>query len=33
VKLLDLPLGKYTGIIMADNGKDLFGSNLSLEIH
>ena len=33
VKLLDLPIGKYTGIIMADNGKDLFGSNLSLDIH
>jgi hypothetical protein len=32
IELKDVPKGKYEGVIVADNGKELFGSNLSLEI-
>ncbi len=32
VEVKDLPKGTYNGIVIADNGKDLFGSNLTLEI-
>jgi hypothetical protein len=32
VELLDLPKGKYEGIIITDNGIDLFGANVSLEL-
>lgn len=28
----DLPKGKYDGVLIADNGKDLFGANINLEI-
>jgi hypothetical protein len=30
VELLDLPKGKYEGIIITDNGIDLFGANVSI---
>lgn len=29
----DLPKGKYDGVLIADNGKDLFGANINLEIN
>ncbi len=32
IEVKDLPKGTYNGIVIADNGKDLFGSNLTLEI-
>ena len=32
IEVKDLPKGKYEGVLIADNGKDLFGSNISLEI-
>lgn len=32
LELKDLPKGKYEGVLIANNGKDLFGSNLSIEI-
>lgn len=32
IEINDLPKGKYEGILVADNGKDLFGSNISLDI-
>lgn len=32
IDLGDLPPGKYESILVADNGKDLFGTNVSLEI-
>jgi hypothetical protein len=32
IEIKDLPKGKYEGILIADNGKDLFGSNISLDI-
>lgn len=31
IELREVPGGKYDGIIVADNGKDLFGANVSLE--
>lgn len=31
VDLHEVPPGKYAGVIIADNGKDLFGTNFSLE--
>jgi hypothetical protein len=33
IELKQLPKGKYDGIIIADNGKDLFGANVSVEIN
>jgi hypothetical protein len=32
LELKDLPVGKYEGIVVADNGKDLFGANISITI-
>ena len=32
LELKDLPVGKYEGIVVADNGKDLFGANISISI-
>ena len=32
IEVIDLPKGKYDAVIVADNGKELFGSNISLEI-
>lgn len=32
IDVADLPKGKYVGLIVADNGTDMFGSNLTLEI-
>lgn len=32
LEVKELPKGKYEGVIVADNGKELFGSNISLEI-
>ncbi|MBA4851226.1 hypothetical protein [Emticicia sp. BO119] len=32
LELKDLPIGKYEGIIVADNGKDLFGANITISI-
>ena len=32
IELIDLPKGKFEGILVADNGKDLFGENLTIEI-
>lgn len=31
--LADLPKGKYEGVLIADNGKDMFGSNITLDVH
>lgn len=31
--LTDLPKGKYEGVLIADNGKDMFGSNITLDVH
>jgi hypothetical protein len=31
-QLIDFPKGTFDGILVADNGKDLFGTNLSIEI-
>lgn len=33
ILIKDLPKGSYNGILVADNGKDLFGSNVTLEIN
>lgn len=32
LELKGLPAGKYEGIVVADNGKDLFGANISISI-
>ena len=32
IEIKDLPKGKYDGVIIADNGLDLFGANITLEI-
>lgn len=32
LEINDLPKGAYDGVIIADNGKDLFGSNVSINI-
>jgi hypothetical protein len=32
IALKDLPKGKYEGVLVADNGKDLFGSTVSLDL-
>ena len=32
IEVNDLPKGKYDGILVADNGKDLIGSNLTIDI-
>ncbi len=32
IVLTGLPKGKYEGVVVADNGKDMFGSNITLEI-
>ena len=32
IQIKDLPTGKYEGVIVVDNGKDLIGSNLTIEI-
>lgn len=32
IELKGLPKGKYEGVLVADNGKDLFGENLTIEI-
>jgi hypothetical protein len=32
IELIDLPKGKYEGVLVADNGKDLYGENLTIEI-
>lgn len=32
IEVSDLPKGRYDGILVADNGKDLTGSNLTLDI-
>lgn len=32
VDLEGIPPGKYAGLLVADNGRDLFGSNLTLEL-
>lgn len=29
----DIPKGKYVGVLIADNGKDLYGANINLEIN
>lgn len=31
--LADLPKGKYEGVLVADNGKDMFGSNITLDVN
>jgi hypothetical protein len=28
----DMPKGKYEGVLIADNGKDIFGSNITLDV-
>ncbi|MDZ7877119.1 MAG: hypothetical protein U5L45_05590 [Saprospiraceae bacterium] len=28
----DMPQGKYEGVLVADNGKDIFGSNITIDI-
>ncbi|MCA0363661.1 MAG: hypothetical protein LCH67_06430 [Bacteroidetes bacterium] len=33
IELKDMPAGKYDGIIVADNGKDLFGANVTLDLN
>ncbi|MBL7814147.1 MAG: DUF3324 domain-containing protein [Saprospiraceae bacterium] len=33
IELKDLPSGQYECIVVADNGKDLFGSNMTLEVN
>lgn len=33
VSLSDLPKGKYEGVLIADNGKDMFGSNITLDVN
>ena len=33
IVLKDLPKGKYEGVIIADNGKDMFGSNVTLDVN
>jgi hypothetical protein len=30
--LTDMPKGKYEGVLIADNGKDMFGSNITLDV-
>jgi hypothetical protein len=32
LEIIGLPKGTYDGVIIADNGKDLFGSNVSIKI-
>ena len=32
IELKGLPVGKYEGIVVADNGKDLFGANISIDV-
>jgi hypothetical protein len=32
IELKDIPKGKFEGILVADNGKDLYGENLTIEI-
>ncbi|MFY7910212.1 MAG: hypothetical protein ACOVO2_11690 [Emticicia sp.] len=32
IEVSDLPKGKYDGVLVADNGKNLVGSNLTIEI-
>lgn len=32
LELKGLPVGKYEGIVVADNGKDLFGANITISI-
>lgn len=32
LELKGLPIGKYEGIVVADNGKDLFGANITISI-
>lgn len=32
IEVSDLPKGKYDGVLVADNGKNLIGSNLTIEI-
>lgn len=32
IELKDIPKGKYSGILVADNGTDLFGENINIEI-
>lgn len=32
IELKDLPKGKYSGILVADNGTDLFGENINIDI-
>ena len=32
IELKGIPKGKYEGIIVADNGKDMFGSNITLDV-
>lgn len=32
IELINLPKGKYEGVLVADNGKDLYGENLTIEI-
>jgi hypothetical protein len=32
IVLKDLPKGKYEAVLVADNGKDMFGSNMTLDI-
>lgn len=32
ITIKDLPSGKYEGVVVIDNGKDLVGSNLTIEI-
>lgn len=32
IELKDIPKGKYSGVLVADNGTDLFGENINIEI-
>jgi hypothetical protein len=32
IELKDMPKGKYSGVLVADNGTDLFGENINIEI-
>ena len=32
IELKDVPKGKYSGVLVADNGTDLFGENINIEI-
>lgn len=32
IEVRDLPKGKYDGVIIADSGKDLFGTNITIDI-